>query len=410
VSDPQLRDTIGKAVAKNRAILDQCLDDQLQELIVEPLQSVRVTSSATRESLVSRQPFLVVIDSLDECHNDKDHCMILDHVAALVHTHGLPLTFLISSRPEPHIRHSFRVDPVLSLISRHIALESSPEDIRVFLRSGFHTIRQQYYYYTTAMISEHWPLEKDIETLVLRSSGYFIYAATVLKFVDSVDRWPPDQLDLVLSGQSSPFTELDELYRQILFMVPNSHLLIQILGYILLLAKYSQDDQDEMDHHSPHIISSLLGVRVSDLRLTLRKMHPLLDIPENDKRGIHVIHASFSDFLLNRNRAGEFHIDSGEFQVNIAHSCVNFMRKWTAKGTDRWSANFVFHKWVRYCREVVHLQDQIRLLHDLREVPDFLPNLGAQDFKSIETKMREAVEWLTVIIEITITGLRTFDN
>lgn len=393
-SNPQLRLTIGKAVAKNRAILDQCFDDQVRELIVDPLKSVQSAPITTEIS--HRRPFLIVIDSLDECSNDMDHCVILEHVAALVYTHGLPLTFLISSRPEPHIRHSFKVDPALSAITRHISLESSPDDIRIFLKSGFHKIRQKYYLYTTALIPEDWPSEGDIEILVRRSSGYFIYAATALQFVNSVDAWPPDQLNLVLSGQSSPFAELDQLYHQILSLVPNSQLLIRILGYILLL---TNDSQDEMDYHSPAVIGTLLEIRISNIRLTLRKMHPLLDVPATDKIGIHIIHASFPDFLINHERAGKFHVDSERFHKHIAHSCLKFMQSWTTPGTDQYTTRFVFHNWVRYCREAAQLEDRVLLFDDLKGVHNFLPDtLNPQyDPRSKEMKLREAVEWLSVI-------------
>ncbi|KAF9461636.1 hypothetical protein BDZ94DRAFT_803257 [Collybia nuda] len=310
----------------------------------------------------------------------------------MIYTHSLPLTFLISSRPEPHIRHSFNVDPTLSTISRHIFLESSPGDIRTSLQSGFRKIRQQYHLYTTALIPENWPSEEDIETLVRRSSGYFIYASTVLQFINSVDVWPPDQLNLVLSGQSSPFTELDQLYHQILSMVPNSQLLVRILGYILLLAKKSQD---ETDYHSPVVIGSLLEVRTGDIRLTLRKMHPLLDVPVTDEAGIQVIHASFSDFLFNRGRAGKFYVDSTKFHIQIALSCLKFMRSWTAPDADRRAIKFIFHNWVIFCREATELGDQIQLIDYLQRIPDFLPDKAPQnDFRYRETKLREAVEWL----------------
>jgi hypothetical protein len=191
-------DAIGKAVAKYPEIISQSLEQQLQKLVIEPLKSTASSgSSANEEQLTPHLPFLIVIDGLDECENDKDQCALLNYISEIVHTHHLPFTFLIASRPEPHIRHHFEHHTVLSTISHSLFLEESYEDIETFLRDGFHQVRQGYHQNTMVIIDETWPSNNDILLLVDRSSGYFIYASTVLKFIDDPDTWPPDQLALV---------------------------------------------------------------------------------------------------------------------------------------------------------------------------------------------------------------------
>jgi len=49
-------------------------------------------------------PFLVIINGLDECRGNDDQSVILSHIHDLVDKHRLPLRFLITSRPESHIR------------------------------------------------------------------------------------------------------------------------------------------------------------------------------------------------------------------------------------------------------------------------------------------------------------------
>ena len=65
-------------------------------------------STPTEASTIhtSPQPILVVIDGLDECDSTVVQCDILRSTANAINTNHLTvrLRFLITSRPEPHIR------------------------------------------------------------------------------------------------------------------------------------------------------------------------------------------------------------------------------------------------------------------------------------------------------------------
>ena len=84
-----------------------------------------------------------------------------------------------------------------------------------------------------------WPSKGVIDRLVHKSGGYFIYASTVVKFIDE-DFSPQERLDQVLDSavpslDSAPFAELDKLYLQILSSCPRSKIpsLKRILGFII---------------------------------------------------------------------------------------------------------------------------------------------------------------------------------
>ncbi|KAJ7262578.1 hypothetical protein C8J57DRAFT_1513577 [Mycena rebaudengoi] len=76
-----------------------------------------------------------------------------------------------------------------------------------------------------AGISSPWCSPEVINYLVDKSSGYFIYAATVIKFIDDRNFRPTEQLEELqdASYPESPFSALDQLYTQILLMVPTRH-------------------------------------------------------------------------------------------------------------------------------------------------------------------------------------------
>jgi hypothetical protein len=60
---PEWYDAIGKAVESGSTITTQSLDREFQKLIVEPFQLMATRSVAP---LTPRQPFLIIIDGLDE--------------------------------------------------------------------------------------------------------------------------------------------------------------------------------------------------------------------------------------------------------------------------------------------------------------------------------------------------------
>ena len=85
-----------------------------------------------------------------------------------------------------------------------------------------------------------WPSPEDIQWLVEKSSGQFIFASTVTKYVNSHHHWPPDWLKIILGqykpcGDSdTPFAELDGLYHFILLSVTNIEKVKDVLTILIL--------------------------------------------------------------------------------------------------------------------------------------------------------------------------------
>jgi hypothetical protein len=75
-----------------------------------------------------------------------------------------------------------------------------------------------------AEIVTPWPAPRDLEVLVTKADKLFIYAATVVKFIEN-PQWcdPQQQLERLLSpakananAGSSPWRDLDDMYRKVL--------------------------------------------------------------------------------------------------------------------------------------------------------------------------------------------------
>ncbi|KAJ7029045.1 hypothetical protein C8F04DRAFT_1265436 [Mycena alexandri] len=225
LSVPQLRDHLGLAVESEPAIAERALEEQAQVLIRRPL-----------ELLGTEKRYVVIIDGLDECDSKPTQCRIIQILSQLVAMEDFPLKFFVCSRPEPHLREVFEST------SSHSRFESvslnrfdASRDILHCLRVRFDDIWRRCA--ASMPMQATWPSEEDLTTLVNKVSGQFIYAETVLKFVDDEYSHPVERLRLVLGISFTPkhasiFSDIDALYTFILSANPNTDLVIEILAPI----------------------------------------------------------------------------------------------------------------------------------------------------------------------------------
>jgi hypothetical protein len=121
---------------------------------------------------VPSSPFLVVIDGLDECQGHDDQCRILAQVSHIIHTHHLPLRFLIVSRPESHLCEAFE-EPELANIAEKLSLYGDFQahaDVSMYLRSEFSRIYDSKRHRDVMeSVPRPWPSDDAIEQLVSKS-------------------------------------------------------------------------------------------------------------------------------------------------------------------------------------------------------------------------------------------------
>ncbi|KAJ7328987.1 hypothetical protein DFH08DRAFT_709130 [Mycena albidolilacea] len=168
-----------------------------------------------------------------------------------------------------------------------------------------------------------WPSPQILDQLVQNSSGYFVYASTIIKFVDDEYFRPSRQLDIIIQKfVPHPFAALDQLYIQILSAVPSRHypILYDILSVIIHLPAYLSAEEME----------DLLGLEPGDVSLILRPLHSVLALRSD--RGVEVHHASFRDFLGNQQRSSNFYVGSPQHRAKVAGS---FLRALAYKYEDQ---------------------------------------------------------------------------
>ncbi|KAF7377491.1 AAA-16 domain-containing protein [Mycena sanguinolenta] len=312
----ELKTAISRIVEDDPSIIHRALSVQLQKLIIEPCQ----------QTFIDRI-LVIVIDGLDECEGKEIQREILRSIGTAVRQGALPLRFFIASRPEPHIREVFT--GVLQEVHLGINIEQSFIDVEKYLLDEFARVHREHHE-TMATIPFPWPAPQVVSSLVWKSSGYFIYASTVIKFVDDKDFRPTERLKVIMdtkeADDESPFAALDLLYTQILSQIPARQQLLRILA--VLTAKPNLLKLNLLIGH----IEQLLGLEPGDVRLTLRGMQSLV-FPEDpslmfgksrDNRDdwsfesrIYVYHASFYDFLQDPRRAGIFYTDCDSCKTDL---------------------------------------------------------------------------------------------
>jgi hypothetical protein len=303
---PDLNHHISQSVESNPSLVDKSLSTQLRKLIVEPCRQ----NTSTRT-------LVIVIDGLDECEDQKVQQEILCSIGRAIAEQQLPLRFLIASRPESHIREIFVSG--LNNIHCSVNVHQSFEDVQKYLRDELARIHRDHCA-TMARVPYPWPTPEIIDNLVDTSSGYFIYASTVIKFIDDKNFRPTERLAIITGIaeplSASPFASLDQLYIQILSQaqVDARPQLLKILAVIaskLLLSP------------GPARIEQLLELEEGDVRLALCGLYSVISGLEKDNSddlwGLNFHHASFRDFLQDPGRAGIFYVGSSSQRTDLSH-------------------------------------------------------------------------------------------
>ncbi|KAF7377537.1 NACHT domain-containing protein [Mycena sanguinolenta] len=354
LSLPAWKRTISETVEDDPSIIDREPSTQLQKLIIDPC----------RQTIRSR-PFVIVIDGLDECDGKEIQQEILRSIGSAIHEGPLSLRFFIASRPEPHIHEIFT--DALQGTYRAVNINQSFDDVRAYLLDQFARIHREHQA-TMATVPFPWPSPEVVESMVQKSSGYFIYASTAIKFIDDKNSRPTERLELILgtkeADDESPFAALDQLYTQILSQAHAQPRLLRILNVVVAKLKLTLGQ-----------IEQLLGLEQGDVQLTLRGLQSVLSMedplgtPGSDYTSLIIFHhASFYDFLQNPRRAGIFCVSSNSYKTDLSCHILKVFSE-DCMGTRAeiaWSLNP--HRALRRMVSSEPSSDLLSLLHSFNPV------------------------------------------
>ena len=303
LSVPGAKECIANAIEHDPSVFSKDINSQLSQLIIHPL-------TLAAQGWDSTQLTLVVIDGLDECIDERQQTDILSAICNAFMTHELPLRFLICSRPEHDIQMRFERSDLQSATARLVVDMDNTvtQDITTFLEAEFSRVHREHCIQETP-----WPPEGVIQSLAERASGQFIYASTIIKFIDDRHFQPQQRLDMVLGtvphGMFSPFAEIDLLYTQILDAVPDSKIekTRLCLGVIIYRSHYESmlTAQSDILTTDSKFLNELLQLNSGGVEHLLRELHSVLNV----QSFVSILHKSFSDFLSHKTRSGRYSID-----------------------------------------------------------------------------------------------------
>ena len=313
---PATRGFVESAIERDPLIFQQSLEDQYLALVVHPFLSLLETGVDEQLSF----PSLIIIDGLDECTDGTRH-EIVNIILRIGRRFKLPLTFLLASRSEQDISLAMTPAKTGTDITR-IALDTgyeSNDDIERYLRDKLSEIRDTHPLGSTLPLT--WPSNEHIRTLVLKSSGQFIYAATSVKYISSRRHRPTRRLDVVIGvvppGPSDlPFAELDALYKFIIYSTDDVQLTARLLIMIV------------MGPSSSTLLDLILSFEPGSSVLHLSDLGSLVSAEDiGGSPYFDVLHASLYDFLTDPARSGALYVDPGLIQADIARGYLRILQQ-----------------------------------------------------------------------------------
>ena len=312
----ELEARICEAVEKQSTIANENFHTQAECLLTDIFNSSTSTGPTNMP--------LIVLDAFDECSNSNRQAnQLLQELVKAINNHKLPLKLLITSRPENHIRQSLGFLKEGQLILHNIEEKIIKEDIRLYLTETFRRTGERF------SLALDWVSDKELDILTKRSGNLFVYASTVIRFVNSEHSADPrEQLRRILQTSNSPksaYSELDRLYKEVLITLfdqmkdddETATEFRNLLGFLCLAR----------DSVSPQLLDRLLGWNNGTSLARLIHLAAVIVAPSDNEGDIIIYHPSFPEFITDANRCPErmLHIDTPEYETFFALKCLEVL-------------------------------------------------------------------------------------
>lgn len=260
---------------------------------------------------------VIVVDALDECGSDisqsSKRALFLD---TLTRWSSLPPMFkLIITGRDERVPDSFRqVCKQVVLESGDLASPQSHTSIRIFFKNCFGKIVKSHPFLPPA-----WPGESTIDELTARAAGVFIWAETVVRFMEQDN--PETQLKLILDGHLGAV--LDDLYLQIFeaYFADATESVFEAFRAVVgtIVTAKVPVHRDDLRHFIGRLTTE------DDIQGILDKLSSVISIGQTD-RLLRISHLSFFEFLHYSERCPkQFVIDPRIQNRNLALACLRMV-------------------------------------------------------------------------------------
>ncbi len=120
---------------------------------------------------------------MDECNDKVDQVELIQIIADFVQSNSYPALAFFASRTEDQISTVFR-SAAISNVTLNLPLDNKylpDEDILVFLNDSFKEIKRTHP--LAHLLDSNWPTVPEVQAIIEKSSGQFIYASVVISSV-----------------------------------------------------------------------------------------------------------------------------------------------------------------------------------------------------------------------------------
>ena len=330
-SIPELQSIIIPRIQADSLIFTKSLETQCQSLIFGPLLQLQ------RESSTPVKTVVVLFDGVDECNNEhNEQSKLIRIVTNFIKTRAFPLIAFFGSRAENHLCSEFR-SPKLTDILLQLSLDTdyqADEDIRHFLDDSFAEIKSTHPF-GRDLRNRNWPAPADINEIMVKASGQFIYASVVLRFISAANQDPAHLLEIVRglrpTGSLTPFAQLDALYRYIFSQVADIQSASLILAWQMFTLPSTLNNNKPLyrpdlanEGNGRGTIACRTMMTTTEIEVALSALTSVLTYPALyasnclDYTNFQFLHASLPDFLQDSKRSQLYYIDRAKWCTELS--------------------------------------------------------------------------------------------
>jgi hypothetical protein len=333
IASDRIRPHVISAIHAPQDVMQEPMHEQIKQLLAEPIKKAHLGG----------RTIMLAIDALYECLKSAvgvEGGPLIELLAQLLQHQ--PVKLLVTSRQEDSIREMFHSLSHVPLRLHEIASETVEADVRRILIAGFADIRRRR---ARDIGTDLWPTQSQLNALVQLTGPFFIYASTVLKFVDGPRFSPKRRLLQILergtvmfTDSSNPYLQVDALYADVLKSATeeapgstNTELCRRVgnlLRTVVLLEKPV----------SVLALSQLMGFlefeEIQQMENDVRALGSVLlisDAPGSERfsGSVSTFHPSFRDFLVDRQRCCEEHflVRPAEHQHELLYRCLQLLNR-----------------------------------------------------------------------------------
>jgi len=327
--------TLAQILARQSATFSQALANELnrdpdvlhKEVAIQVKQLLHNPLLALQDSTI---PILFVIDGLDECsglstaeemlEDSESDRVVSEMLEALVAFSRLlpklPVKFMLTSRPETHIRET-------SISSRTFS------EVLLLHTISKKQVTADIYLYITDKISRStqlraWFTEADADLLAKLCDGLFIVATTALHYVlGAGTRRATAQFETLLNkSQDGLLPGAVAALESIYFLVLDSAASFDGLPVMMQLLAALLSARMTL---SVAALADLLDMPIVNVRAVLSRLHAVVHVPEDDcEAGLCTLHASFGDYLIGQ-APSHIRIASHFGHTILSEACLQVM-------------------------------------------------------------------------------------